>query len=75
MPKGPLWCNANSLLNTRMDSLIRMQQSDFCMRREVGSFGEEPFGYNCNPGQNLLKNLLFLIVPSRAQAGTTGSIC
>ena len=35
---------------TRMASLIRTRLSDLCTRREVGTFGEETFGYNCTPG-------------------------
>ena len=35
---------------TRMASLIRMRLSDLCTRREVGTFGEETFEYNCTPG-------------------------
>ena len=35
---------------TRMASWIRTRLSDLCTRREVGTFGEETFGYNCAPG-------------------------
>ena len=34
----------------RMASWIRTRLSDLCMRREVGTFGEETFGYNCTTG-------------------------
>ena len=49
LPKGPLWCNADSLL-TRMASLNRTQFSDLSTRRVEGTFGEETFGYNGTPG-------------------------
>ena len=48
LPKGPLWCNADSIFHMRMNSLIRTQLSD--TRREVGTFSEETFGYSCTSG-------------------------
>ena len=41
--------SAKALFSLRMASLIRMRLSDLCTRREVGTFGEETFGYDCTP--------------------------
>ena len=49
LPKGPVWCNTDSLFIRGWPLRLGCGRVAY-LQREVGTFGEETFGYSCTPG-------------------------